>query len=263
MGIHDPHVIALHYRLETGPQLTFRNPPPLEHDTSTFTLLLAEGLLRVEPKNHFGTAEEARVAVGPYLRSWEIATAFRDGPGAIRFAYEWAEVIDRAPAPSRGGATGPGLGDALILMGEETLVHLARDRYPEPPDRFQASPEVLALWHRFEQYLASPMQLAAMAHYCLTTLEQSVGGKEARQDAAARYAIDLAVLQQLGQLAAARGASPPARQGPAGEEFRRYTQGEIAWMEAVVTRLIQRLGEWAADPTAHWPLLTMNEFPEL
>lgn len=38
---------------------------------------------------------------------------------------------------------------------------------------------------------------------------------------------------------------------------------ENAWMDAVVTRIIQRVGECAADPTATWPQITMEDFPRL
>jgi hypothetical protein len=31
----------------------------------------------------------------------------------------------------------------------------------------------------------------------------------------------------------------------------------------VVRRIIQRVGEWAADPNAQWPQITMADFPKL
>jgi hypothetical protein len=57
--MRDPHVVALHYRLEAGPHLAFRDPPPMEKDTDPFSLRLANGQLRIEMKDHFATAEAA------------------------------------------------------------------------------------------------------------------------------------------------------------------------------------------------------------
>jgi len=34
-------------------------------------------------------------------------------------------------------------------------------------------------------------------------------------------------------------------------------------MEAVVKRLIQRAGEYTADPAAVWPQITLDDFPKL
>ncbi len=133
MGMQEPHVIALHYRLKTGPQLTFRNPPPLEHATPGFRLLLADDLLRVGPKGHFANEQEARLTVEPYLRSWEIATGLRDGPGAIRFVYEGAEVIDHEPLALVGGSTAQVPVGEGMPMGQGAVVLLSRDRYPDPP----------------------------------------------------------------------------------------------------------------------------------
>ena len=41
------------------------------------------------------------------------------------------------------------------------------------------------------------------------------------------------------------------------------TASETARMEATVKLIIQRVGEWAADPNAPWPQITMEDFPRL
>jgi len=41
------------------------------------------------------------------------------------------------------------------------------------------------------------------------------------------------------------------------------TPPEKAWVEAVVRTLIQRVGEYAYDPTAKAPQITMADFPSI
>ena len=67
--MRDPHVVALHYRLETGPQLAFNSPPPVKRERDSFSVCLANNQLRVVMKDHFATAQAARLEAEPYLRS--------------------------------------------------------------------------------------------------------------------------------------------------------------------------------------------------
>jgi hypothetical protein len=260
--MRDPHVVALLYHLKTGPQLVFNQPAPLERDADAFTLRLADSLLWVEMKDHFPTEGAAQLAVEPYLRSWEIATALQDGPGAMSFVFERAEVSDRDPPPL-GGGDGECVGDGGAIPGGAAPAQYSPARYPEPPAKFIASPEVIIMWSRYQGYTEGREPLPAMAQFCLTTIEQRVGGKQARKGAAARYAIDVEGLRRLGRLTSAVGDAQLARQQVPGRALHPHPPAEVAWMEAVVRRLIQRAGEWAADRTASWPQITMKNFPGL
>jgi hypothetical protein len=251
--MRDPHVVALHYRLETGPQLVFANPEPLECGTDAFTLWLADGHLRVELKDHFPTGEAAQREVEPFLHSWEIATALQEDPGAIKFKFERADVIDRDPPPPRGSVRIQPLSGEIVSIGESVAPRLSRVRYPDPPDKFIASPEVIAMWERFEGYRAKREPLPSMAYYCLTVFH----GTEARGT------VSENVVSRLSYLSTMVGEPHTLRKRQDGQELRPHTPAEVAWMEAVVKRLIQRVGEWAADPNASWPLITMKDFPGL
>lgn len=260
--MQDPHVVALHYRLETGPQLGLAEAAPLKGQTEAFTFELAEGHLRLELKAHFSMVEVAQLAVEPFLCSWEIATAFQHGIGAIRFEFERAEVLDRDPSPlgdggssrgARGGATRGGLRPPQDSPA----------RYPAPPAKFTASPEVIQMWDRYQRYKAGREPLGGMAQFCLTTIGLSAGGRMARKAAAAQYAIDFEVLRCLARLTSVVGDAQTGRNPFKGGGFRAHAPAEVAWVEAVVKRLIQRAGEWAADPSTEWPQITMEDFDNL
>lgn len=257
--MRDPHVVALNYRLETGPQLTLDNPPPVERELDSFIVRVDDGRVRVVMKDHFSTVVAARLEVEPFLRSWEIKAALRYGPDAITFAFDRPEVIDRDPPPPGATAVAPGAGAAAMAPGC-TVVQFTRAEYPEPPDTFVASPDVVAMWDRYEHFLAGKGDLlASVAWWCLATIQGKNGG---RQLAATKHAISDAVLETLTRLALG-GDEKTARKRYPGQVLRPHTPVEIAWMRSAIPRIIQRVGECAADPDAPWPQITMEDFPRL
>jgi hypothetical protein len=192
--MRDPHVVALHYRLEAGPQLDLDHPPPVEREQDSFTFRLESGRLRVEMKDHFATVVAARLEVEPFLRSWEIKTALRYGPDAITFAFDGPEMIDRDPPPPD-ATVGEPLGGAAVMAPGCAVVQFTRTEYPAPPDAFVASPDVVAMWDRYEQFLAGKGDLlTSVAWWCLATIQ---GRNGARQHAAAKYGISDTVLETL------------------------------------------------------------------
>ena len=97
-----------------------------------------------------------------------------------------------------------------------------------------------------------------MAFSCLWRIEKVAGG---RRQAASRFSIEYDVLHGLGYLVSEVGDDRTGRKPTSGPGQRPHTPAEVAWIEAVVKKLIKRAGEWAADPAASWPLITMGDFP--
>jgi len=258
--MRDPHVEALYYRLETGQQLAFSNPPPTERETNAFSLRLADGKVEVKMKDHYTTDAEARRVVEPYLRSWEIATTLQHGPGTMTFVFERADVVDRNPPPPGASVAIHISSGGLVTTGCSAITRLSQAKYPDPPDRFVASPDVVTMWQRYEGYWAGREPLASMAYMCLTVFNASAGGPH---KAARQYSIDPEVLKQLGHLTSAIGDALTARKVGRKHQFRPHTSAEITWIEAVVKVLIQRAGEWAANPNATRPKIALKDFPTI
>jgi hypothetical protein len=257
--MRDPHVVALHYRLETGPQLAFNDPEPVERENDSFTLRLANGELRLEMKDHFATADEARLEVDQYLRSWEIDTGLKYGPGALRFQFDRPDIEDRDPPPPespeitpRSGTLNINVSDgAHVFLSDSVRLQMGLSIYPTPPDSFAASPDVVEMWGHYTNYREKVEPLSTMAFFCVTAFQRTE----------ARNTVSEKVLSHLRYLATMVGDPQALRKRQDGQDLRPHTPAETAWMEAVVKRIIQRVGEWAADPTATWPQITMEDFP--
>jgi hypothetical protein len=257
--------VALRYRLETDSSLTFDNPQPRDHDYNEFSLHLADGVLTCEMTAHYASANEARAVVDPVLQAWEVDVALQRGRGVLLlwFVVEKAEIVDRDPPP-------PGSPRTIALSTQLTtksalsaMASISWRDYPAPPARFTVSPDVEILWYRYKGYVQGREALPAMAYFCLSVVEKVLARD--RDDAARKYHVQRKILDTLGRLHTRRGDMKSRRKVE--RESDRHepplTLQEVSWMEAALTRLIHRVGEHAADPTAPCPLLGMSDLPPL
>lgn len=257
--MRDPHVVALCYRLATNQEVEFSNPSPRDWEVEEFRLRLEAGQARVEMKKHYASADEAKRHVEPFLRSWELDTALREGRSEIRFEYVRPEIVDRNPPPPSPPGTPVRITATATMNTEATLVRrIIKRAYPTPPQAFVASPDVETMWYRYEGYQKGREPLGAMAYFCLTLLERKSGG---RDDAATQYRINRQVLGKLGALTSAAGDERTARKFT--EESRPHTPAEAAWIESAVRAIIRRVGEYAAAPGEQHPEITMADLPRL
>jgi hypothetical protein len=260
----DPHVVSLHYLLETEKTMQFNNPPPLEGDEPEFSYRLADSKLTVTMKAHFPTEEAARNCVEPFLRSWEIDVAIRYTAREMTFRFENSQIIDRVPPLADGQKR------TVLIAGtihvkvtcHPAAMTLTHAKYPAPPKGFRASADVENMWFRYARHRDDREPLLSMAYFCLTVIEGSTGlkGNEgARKAAAKKYSVDIAILRQLGELVSAKGGPAEARKLDAGATLVELTDQERRWIGDAVRLLMRRKGEYDADPTASLPQLTMAD----
>lgn len=258
--MRDPHVSVLRYQVVIGESVRFDSPPPLEQETEAYRLRLAPDVLTVEMKGHHPSIEMARRLVEPDLRAWEIDTGLRFGPGAMSFIYQSADVVDRNPESAAPDREINILATNRVFVVDAATARLVQHQYPAPPSGFVVSPDVETTWRRYEGYLAGREPLASMAYMCLTVLEVSAGS---RKDAGKLYGVDMKVLNKLGDLTSNVGDQQTARKVPRGGSLRPHTPAEIAWVKAVIERLIRRVGEYTFDPNSARATLGMVDFPNL
>jgi hypothetical protein len=122
------------------------------------------------------------------------------------------------------------------------------------------SPDVETLWYRYEGYVQGRELLLGMAFACLTFLEAQVRG---RANVAKTYAIDVAILSKLGDFTTNLGDERTARKFHGRSARRPSAPQEAAWIDAAIRMIIRRVGEYAADPTASLPELSMSDLPPL
>jgi hypothetical protein len=71
-SMNDPHVEVLYYKLEHGEHVDFSKAVPLTHEERDFSIHLANRCAQITMKTHFPSLQEARAAVEPFLRAWEL-----------------------------------------------------------------------------------------------------------------------------------------------------------------------------------------------
>lgn len=255
----DLHVAFLHYNLRPGEQVTYNSPAPVEFETESARIRLADGKLVCEMKQHFETAEEARADVEPVLHAWEADSDLRWSRGEFRLEFANAEIVDRSPAE-------PGVvrGNAHLLLGLNVIaaagtvsIHATRGRYPEPPGPFRLTPDAQSILVRYQGYLDGREPLLAMAYFCLTVVEANTGG---RSSAAKSYRIEEPVLRKIGELTSRRGDRTSARKASVGAALP-LEGSEGAWLEAAIKALVWRLGDTNSIATLPW--ITLDSLPKL
>ena len=260
--MNDPHVERLHYRIETGETVAFENPPDVSWETPNCTITLSGGEAVVAMKTHLATEQAARAVVDPLMRGYELHAAILGGGlPEVTLKFVRADIVDRNPPPAGHYVLQAGTGGVLITGGTVTML-VTRRSYPQPPTRFSASPDVEILWRRYQAHRRGAESLTAMAYFSLTVVEASVGPGGARRRAAAQYNVQFDVLDRLGYLTSEVGDEETARKWGR-QAARPHTGSEKAWMNAVVLKLIRRLGEYAADPSAPMESITMKDLPGL
>jgi hypothetical protein len=257
--MNDPHVVSLRYRVKTDGSVSYNQAPEVTLDKSAYEMTLLDDVLTVRMKEHCPTVESAMRRVEDELKAWEIQAALDSGRGCLNFELEDAEVIDRnPPPPGTPSAATAAINLASLGLAGGVTCHVVRGKYPDPPSNFAASPMVKHLWNRYQMYLDRRDLLTTMGYVCLSTIQEDAGD---RRQASIKYSIDPAVLSMLGTLTSDVGDLETARKFDNRSTKRAHTPGERAWVEAVVKRIIRRVGERDHNPTASLPQITMADFP--
>jgi hypothetical protein len=256
--VRDPHVQTLHYAVGSGEGISYRDPEAISFVNHLGAFDLFDGKLGIAPAEHFSEEKDARRAIEPFLRAWEMDADLRLHLGMIRFTFERAELVDRNP-PSPGSPQVIHMGVAsLSLVGHSISLHLTCSTYPQPPAAFRATPEVQHAYRRWMRYRSGQEPLQAMAYFVLTLLESAAGD---RRNAARSFNIDVEVLRTIGKLSSTRGDPETARKASLGTGFQDLTGTERQWLENAIPMVIRRLGEHASG--ASLPPIRLDDLPSI
>ena len=175
----------------------------------------------------------------------------------MEFGYQSATLIDRAPDPTVASHAQATFADVRARM-------VISDRgvwptYPSaPPSWFHDSELVKQLRLRWRAVREDRAPLLAEAYFCLTRIEQALGGGRLRE-AAARLNVDFAVLQKAMQIASIN--DPEVGRKAKGQK-RRLTDDEALWLYAVINQLIFRVAQIEGS-VSDLKRLTLGDFPRL
>ena len=256
--MRDPHVQVMNYEVGSGEGISYRDPEPISFSNHLGTFDLRDKKLRISPTEHFSDEDEARRAVEPFLRAWEIEADLNSNVGMIRFKFERAELVDRDPPPPGSSQVIQVKVASMALVGGSVSFHLTCKKYPQPPKTFRATTEIQHAYRRWIGFRSGKEPLQSMAYFVLTLLESAAGG---RQGAARSFQIDVAVLRTIGQLSSTKGDENTARKAGPGIQFQELSGAERQWLEEAVRRVIHRLGEHASG--APLALISITDLPSI
>lgn len=237
--MNPPRIESLTFQISSEPHTQYEHPERMAFANALGRFQAVDGKLVWWPDENFFDIEEARNAVASFLKDWEVHAAMRDMPGVLEFRFDQAEL--RQAAPRDAGGTVLLAAEATLAISAVASATVTHARYPAPPPGFHATTEVELAFRRWRAYVEGREPLLSMAYFIFTMLVPKNG--RSRQEASAVFAVEEAVLSTLSGLSSVR----------SGSDARKFTatnsvplsDHERAWLEAVVRRLIYRLGEHA------------------
>ena len=258
--MRDPHVQTMHYTIGSGEGISYQDPEALSFSNHLGDFELVDQELRIQPTEHFSDEQEARTAIEPFLRDWEVESDLTANVGAIRFTFTRVELIDRDPPLPRGplvinmkAAIG-----AFAVTATASL-HLTYRMYPKPPQTFCATSEVQLAYRRWVGFRSGKEPLQAMAYFGLTLLYSllPVVGS-GRHEPFKSISPSLTI---FGRLSSTKGDESTARKAVPGVQFQDLSGAEKQWLEEAVRRVIHQLGQHASGTAL--TQLTMNDLPRI
>ena len=261
--MHDPHVVALHYRIEHDNSVDYRNAKPFVHEEPKFRLEVREEKARFDLKIHCATEGDARKFIEAYISVWEFEASLNHGPNYFRLKFDRAEIEDRNPAPGPIKLSVTARAGAPTARGNLTVVP---PDYPQPPSGLALDPNVRTMHGRYMGYRSDHELLAAMAYFCLTVLEDSVLEKSKRKrrssprrrKAARYYRIEGQVLDKIGELSSSKGGAKARKADGIDEEM---TSQECRFLEDATKAIIRRAAEKVCNSANDLPEILLSDFP--
>ncbi len=251
--MNDPHVVALEYRIEHGPDIDWSRAAPLDKEEDRFRVQAENGRVRFELKEHYASEEAARFAVeAHYIPNWEFVVGLVRGPDTFRLRFDRSEIVDRNPPP------GPPTLSAHARTGIPTVrANLAPPTppaFPDPPRvGIKRSRNVNSMFDRYLDHLDDKEKLPAMAYFCLTKLEQMAGGRDA---AAVRFGVSKKVLRRIGELSTNKGGASARK---AVGQATPHTPEDERFLKSAIRTLIHRAAEVEFGPDSSRGKITLAD----
>ena len=251
--MNDPHVEALEYSIQYGPDIDWSCAAPLHVQEKGFDVRAENGRVRFEFRAHYASEQDARSAVEEsYIPNWEFDVELTRGPNTFSLRFERSEIVDRNPPP------GPPPLRVSARAGYPTVsVNLAPPRPPafqEPPRAgIKRTPGVESMFQHYLRHRRDAETLPGMAYFCLTMLGEMAGG---RDKAAAHFGISRNVLSRIGNLSDEKGGDVARK---AKGRNTPYSPEEEQFLRSAIKVLIRRAGAVEFGPDANRKTITLND----
>lgn len=252
--MNDPHVVALEYVIEHGPDIDWSRAAPLDVQGAGFDVRVENGRVSFSFTDHHASKKSARDAVEErYIPEWEFVAGLDRGPNVFKLRFDRAEIEDRNPPD--GPPTLKVDASFGALTSNVNLAPPAPRAFPAPPDvRIRRSPDVDSMYQRYLGHLEGREPLPSMAYFCLTVMLLAHGN---RRKAAKRLAISDGVLEHIQKLSGGRGGEMARK---AAGRNTPYTPEDERVLKSAVKTMIRRAAEVACDPERNRETITLEHF---
>ena len=265
--MNDPHVTALHYRVEHDDSVVYDNAVPLDYEDDHVEVHLEKRQLTLRPKEHYASAKEARESLEWFIRHWEFEAAVDAGTRQFELKYMDADICDRNPTPPPPGVVDLSMSARAGHPKVSLKLRVGKAKYPSPPTRCEldsSNPTALAMLSRLDRYHQGRETLAAMSYFCLTAMGDSVpgtiGSTGTRKAVRDYYQISVDLQRKVSALSSEKGGNEARKAEGLQQEF---TNEEKKFLLMSVQALTRRVAERAANPDANLEMISVVDMPRL
>lgn len=222
----------LFYKLDTC--TIFQEALSVTGENNIGKFKLENEILIVELKKEYNTTKEARDAINPVLKSWQIEDEIiRVTTSGFRFAY-WKASMQHIPNQISDGQEKikyeKNYNDTLII---------ASRIYPQFPKTIFTT-EMESAWIRYKKAKIGIGESIQSASYYLLTVAINYTGKNFKE-AASFLLFDHRILKKIGELSSTRGTLFTSRKST-NNNFLELKREEIIWLDHAVKYLLIQLG---------------------
>jgi hypothetical protein len=231
--IEYPRVASLTYRIASDEPHEYAEGAQLDGGLQDFAFRLRHRTAEFSPLVRFANEADARAALEPQLRAWELEVALRNGCGALAFEFLTAQV-ERAPPR-------PGVveirGQAMMVFGGSAPMKITWNQHPAPPAAFAIDECVATLGELYLRARETPSMLLYLAYSATTCLEFYYGGLASARK---HLAIAVNVFKKVNELANTRGMGADARKFYDGHPRAPLSPGEQDWLMRMLEAIVRR-----------------------
>lgn len=234
-----PRVNALVYRIQSDEEYQYAAQAECNGALREFTFRLHYLHARFTPSVRFADVEQARAALEPQLRAWDLFTALEYGRRALQFIFLNADVQEQAPPPGAiqlEGASMAAFGCAITKI-------ITLEQHPPPPQGFAVDECVETLGALFLLARTAPTTLLYVAYSMTTCLEYHYQGFAG---ASKRLSIAKNVLQPINVYANERGVGAEVRKFNPKVQRKPLSLAEREGLIKILEEIVRRAGLAAA-----------------
>jgi hypothetical protein len=248
-----PRVVDLSYGLQMCEGHKLAEGAKLEGEIDCFRFVLENLVATFYPLKRFRTEAEAREALEPQLRAWEISSGIPSGRIVLRFKFLSCFVQPEAPQPGHVYVRGV----AAMLVAGRVAFTLTHAKHPAPSREFAVNDCVEDLAAQFFESRENPKALLKSAYSMVTRLAFEFGGLP---KAASALNISEPLLRKINELSTTRGVGVEVRKFKASLPRSPLSPGEREWLAAALEAVLRRTGLAAAGSPVG-DALTLTSLP--